>query len=711
MGQTVVRAESEGDMSEDRLGDDVLRDTAELFRVAFENASIGKALMAPDGRPLRVNQALCEMLGYPERELLALSWRDITHPEDLEATDRAIARAVEAPSAGGRTEKRYIRKDGSILWADVTTRAVMGPGGAVRLFISNLIDISERKRAEEALRRSEALLVRVQEGSSDGFGDFEAATGRVSVTQRYCEIHGLPAGTKEISAEALMAHVDPADLPRIQADMAAIGAGETDEHVWEYRIRRADGTPRWLRSRGRVVGRDAGGRPVHVSGAITDITERKMAEEALRASEEQYRSLLDNLNAGVVVHAPDTSILLSNLRASTLLGLSADQMRGKDAVDPAWRFVREDGTTMPPEEYPVAVVLATSAPMVDQVIGIDRPATGDRAWVLVNAYPELGEAHRVRRVVVTFLDITLHKRAEAALRLETALVNGILRSTPVGFAVLRGPDFRYELVSPAYQAIAPGKSLIGNTYAECWPEFAGRVIPVMTARPGDGRAVSCGERPVRHRPRRYRSPGGDAYFSFVFQRIPPDEGGQPALLVTVVETTLARNAEEERTRMRAVIASKDRLAALGTLVAGTAHEINNPLAAVISGQGVALEVLQELKERLARRGPLDPAEAVRLVEDAARRSATRRRAGRASPRSSRTWRSSPVRIRSGTRARLEDVVDAASALAASLRPGRSLHPGEEGGRPGGPGLGRSDHAGGGEPGHERGQGRQAGDAG
>ena len=122
-------------------------------------------------------------------------------------------------------------------------------------------------------------MARVSDGSADGFGDFRAATGCVTITPRYCEIYDLPAGTKEVSVEALLARVEPADLPPIQADMAAIAAGAKDSHVWEYRIRRADGSRRWIQSRGKVVGRDASGKPVHVSGAITDVTARKLVEE------------------------------------------------------------------------------------------------------------------------------------------------------------------------------------------------------------------------------------------------------------------------------------------------------------------------------------------------------------------------------------------------------------------------------------------------
>jgi PAS domain S-box-containing protein len=192
------------------------------------------------------------------------------------------------------------------------------------------LEVAQQK---EALARSEARLFRVLSGSTDGFGDFEAATGCVSISQRYCEIYGLPAGTKEISAEALMAFVEPADRPPIQADMAEIRDGVKDAHLWEYPIRRADGTRRWIQSRGRVVGRDASGSPVHVSGAITDITERKQAEEARAASERRYRSLID-LSPSAILTVRDGHVEIVNRALLEATGYDRpEELVGRPVMD------------------------------------------------------------------------------------------------------------------------------------------------------------------------------------------------------------------------------------------------------------------------------------------------------------------------------------------------------------------------------------------
>ena len=142
---------------------------------------------------------------------------------------------------------------------------------------------------------------------------------------------------------------------------------------------------------------------------------RKRTEAALQASDEQHRLLLQYLPVGVVVHASDTSILLANAEAERLLGIPMEVMQGKTAMDPAWHFVREDGSPMPLDEYPVSRVLATCKPIENFLLGVDRYIGSTRVWILVNAFPQLDEAGQVRQVEVTFIDLTERKRLEAAL--------------------------------------------------------------------------------------------------------------------------------------------------------------------------------------------------------------------------------------------------------------------------------------------------------
>lgn len=156
-----------------------------------------------------------------------------------------------------------------------------------------------------------------------------------------------------------------------------------------------------------------------VISIVRDISKRKRSEEALRKSEERYRTLVSNLDTGVVVHASDTRILLANSRAQELLGLTENQMLGKKDIDPAWHFLCGDGRLLPTEEYPVNVVISTRKPLTHYVAGIKNPNAEDIVWVIVNAFPEYDENYLLKQIVVTFWDYTQLKLAEAALAKRT----------------------------------------------------------------------------------------------------------------------------------------------------------------------------------------------------------------------------------------------------------------------------------------------------
>ncbi len=178
-------------------------------------------------------------------------------------------------------------------------------------------------------------------------------------------------------------------------------------------------------------------------GISRDITERKEIEGALRENEERYRLLVNNLSAGLVIHAPDTSITFSNPMASTLLGLTQEQMQGKVAIDPAWCFLREDGTSFPLGEYPVNQVLSTGKPISNQVLGIKRPDLDEPVWVKCNSYPVSDENGQLAQVVVTFSDITELKNAEDVLRKSESRFRLLVENAPDAVFVRDRKCFTY----------------------------------------------------------------------------------------------------------------------------------------------------------------------------------------------------------------------------------------------------------------------------
>ena len=141
------------------------------------------------------------------------------------------------------------------------------------------------------------------------------------------------------------------------------------------------------------------------------IIERNQAEEALHTSEEKYNVLSNNMIIGLVLHNANTEIIFSNSAASTILGLSKEQMLGKSAIDPAWSFCRKDGSILPLPEYPVNKVVATNKSINEYIIGIKVPGRDFISWVSVNGTPVF-DNNSLSYVTITFSDITERIQAE-----------------------------------------------------------------------------------------------------------------------------------------------------------------------------------------------------------------------------------------------------------------------------------------------------------
>ncbi|MEI7456452.1 MAG: PAS domain S-box protein [Nitrosomonadales bacterium] len=162
---------------------------------------------------------------------------------------------------------------------------------------------------------------------------------------------------------------------------------------------------------------DDAGQLIGVFGIARDITQRKQVEAALQASEQRARSLVDKLQVGVLLQSTTSEILLSNQIALDLLGLTEAQLLGKSSFDPDWNVIHEDGSPFPSSEHPVPVSIVTKSLVHDIVMGVYRPVTRDRVWLLVSAAPQLNQDGDIEQVVCTFVDITERKQMEERLQL------------------------------------------------------------------------------------------------------------------------------------------------------------------------------------------------------------------------------------------------------------------------------------------------------
>jgi PAS domain S-box-containing protein len=187
----------------------------------------------------------------------------------------------------------------------------------------------------------------------------------------------------------------------------------------EYRIRRRDGGLRWLQARSQTLfaGDGAERRAVRTVGGVIDVTERREAEDALRRSETNYRTLFETMTQGVVFLDRSGAIVDANPAAQAILGLTLDQMQGRTSMDPRWRTVLPDGRDLPGDQHPAMVALRTGRPVSDVTMGVLHPGEAEHRWILVSSTPRLrpGEAEPYE-VSTTFTDITALERAGEQIR-------------------------------------------------------------------------------------------------------------------------------------------------------------------------------------------------------------------------------------------------------------------------------------------------------
>ncbi len=268
-------------MAELRAATDLLRESAAKFRAMFDVSSVGKMEVEPrTARILRANAAMCKFVGYGEAELLARTVLDITHPDDRNRSRELGDRQAAGELVAFDVEKRYIHKDGHVVWARTTVNVIPDGSGRPWRQTSVIQDITARKQAEQDLQASKDRLQLAFDAAQLGSWQYDPLHRVLSGDTRCQKIFDF--AEHEAPIEEVMKRVHPDDAEMVGAAIeASLDPVDPKRSATEFRLRRADGAVRWVETLGLAYFEGAGRerRAVSLGGTIQDITERKEREE------------------------------------------------------------------------------------------------------------------------------------------------------------------------------------------------------------------------------------------------------------------------------------------------------------------------------------------------------------------------------------------------------------------------------------------------
>ena len=286
------------DISERKQAEEAVRRSEERYRAIFNQATACVSELDAAGNFTLVNDTFCLTLGYTEKELLGMNVREVTHPDNLEQCMKVFAEAVEQglPS----TEiKKLVRKDDSCIWLTESISCLENENGELKRVVAVGIDITNRKKAEEALYNSEERYRIALEAGELATWDWYISTNEVNWNAQHYRLFGIEHEEGSIDPEYFLSFIYPEDLPRVKNELMNV-LGENGIYSAEFRIRRRDnGQLRWMSGYGRVTERDGNSKPLRVSGVMYDSTDRREAEENLEATQNSLNTALEAAKMGV----------------------------------------------------------------------------------------------------------------------------------------------------------------------------------------------------------------------------------------------------------------------------------------------------------------------------------------------------------------------------------------------------------------------------
>jgi len=421
-GKAVRMAGATVDISDRKRAEEALRQSEERYALALTGSNEGHFVWDIEKDELFGSAKFNELYGWKGMsgvtkfsEYIA---RIPVHPDDAPLLRKSRADHLAGLTPRVDVEYRIIHgTSGEVRWLHSRGQCFRDATGKPVQLAGSTMDITDRKRTEQALRESEERFAVSVAGSNDGIVDWDIVNDRMYASERAMQILNLDATVTVRTRDEWRAMIvyHPDDAERVREDLRRCLGGETDMREGEYRVRLRDGAYRWIRHRNKCM-RDANGKPVRLSGSVSDIDAQKRAEQALRESEERFALAVAGSDDGIWDWNYETGRGFGSERAREILGLEP----GPEIMPLADWFEAYEAQLHPDDVQPrhdaIEAHLCGATPAYEGEYRV-RNKDGSYRWIAVRGLSVRRGDARPHRMAGSFSDVDARKRAEQALRL------------------------------------------------------------------------------------------------------------------------------------------------------------------------------------------------------------------------------------------------------------------------------------------------------
>ena len=504
-----------------------LRNSEATLSAIFNQAAVGMNLATLDGQYVKVNQKLCDILGYTQEELLTMSFRDVFHPDE---EDRAQAERQQLYAGAIDSfciERLYLHKDGSAVWVNLSVSLIYKPSGEPNYSIGVVEEIGDRKRAEEALQQSEEKFRQIAEHIQSVFWVSSADYSEtIYVSPAYETIWGRSCDSLYASPHSFTDAIHPKDQTRILALLTQ----QTERYDEEYRILQPNGALRWVHDRAFPI-HNAQGEIYRLVGIAEDITDRKQAEETLS----RQLALIEASIDGIVMINTNGEYTYLNEAHVKLFGYdSAEELLGKP-----WQTLCASGEMSRFEQDIFPVLIETRA-WRGEAIAMRRDGSTFDNEVSLTLTPN-GE------VICVCRDISDRRQAEQALQQSEEQFRTVFDYAPVAISLARIDNYQIFRANAAHRQLFgyDNVELATMSFTDCThPDDLDQDIEHVEQ-------MVRGEIPGFHVEKRFAKKNGDVILTSMTVALIRDREGCPLYSMAMIEDiTDRRQAELEIIRNR-----------------------------------------------------------------------------------------------------------------------------------------------------------------